>query len=514
MTSDFTLSLSTAFDAGTPLVYCETNEDERLAAAVATAAQAKAASLLSWRATRGIEHLVGDGDASSFRRVANCETLDALLTWLVALTPEAAAREFGHPDVLVVALDAVSEESQRDHLPVTRRMKDLFEQWERVEPSLPRRTLVLSGVGWTPPPQLGGYLSSVHLPLPTRPEIEAILCERAAFRRVSAVAGDPGVHGRCAERAKGLPKLAIEHLLRRLDAAAASGAEVSEPAFLQLVDAAKRDEVARTQILEIQPPPRPGSLTMGGFRSFQDWFRARRPFFLAPDRSELCPRGVLLVGFPGCGKSYCARWIAQELQVPLVAMDLGRIQDRWVGSSEARMRVALRTLEAAAPVVLFIDEIEKAVAGFGTESSGVTTRLVGQLLTWLADRSVPVWVVATCNTPNLPPELTRAGRFDATFLVLPPSLEDRREVLDSVAGELQLEIGAVREQAAQMTDRYTGAELKQLLKEAAYRAGPTTRALAIAHIESGAAQVRPLARQPVGERLLAHYEEQSGLLRV
>jgi len=191
----------------------------------------------------------------------------------------------------------------------------------------------------------------------------------------------------------------------------------------------------------------------------------------------------------------------------IVSMDIGRIQDRYVGSSEARMRTALRTLEAAAPVVLFIDEIEKALAGAGTESSGVTTRLVGQLLTWLSDHRVPVFIVATCNSAEIPPELTRAGRFDASFLVQLPRPKERQQITELIASSLTLTLDSnAQARLIEVTDGFSGAEVRQLIIEAAYCAGYDKLTIGVEHIDHAYPAVKPLSRRPKGRELVERYK--------
>lgn len=521
--------LSEVFRAGAPLVYCETAEDERFGEEARLVALRTRAELYSWHMTVGLRRIdsatgLPGNDVPSNRqrqgtqnrsRPRDGEGIDDLIQYLLESNTVACRAAFdkaapdsstgsddgpmgGPPDVgspvLVVAFDMVSAEQQLRPRTV-RLLKDLHGAWEPLNPEARRKQLLFSGVGWTPPPELAGYVVSTHLPLPTREEIEKDLSGRRSLAGVELTTEE------IADRVVGLSHPCIEFLVRRL----ASLSDGSDPKIL--IDDVKREEIRKTQLLEIARVP--DGIQLGGFAGFKQWFERRKPFFRhGNQRPALTPRGVLLLGFPGCGKSHAARWIASELKLPLVAMDIGRLQSRWVGSSEARMRTALATLEAAAPVVLFIDEIEKAIAGFGTESSGVTTRLVGQILTWLADHRVPVFVVATCNTPELPPELTRAGRFDATFVVQPPTREERREILTYVAQEVKGDLEPeVCEHAVEGTNDFSGAELRQLLIEAGYVAGPGRVTYSKSDINSAIPYVRPLARRRDGQKLLRSYQE-------
>ena len=152
----------------------------------------------------------------------------------------------------------------------------------------------------------------------------------------------------------------------------------------------------------------------------------------AKDFGVSIPKGILLVGMPGCGKSLAAKECARIFKVPIIRLDIGRLLGRYVGESEENLRLALRHAEGAMPCVLWIDEIEKAFAGVGKDDSGVTTRLFGQFLTWMQEKDAKdstVYVVATANDlTGIPPEFLRRGRFDEIFRVDLPGLEDREAI--------------------------------------------------------------------------------------
>ena len=142
------------------------------------------------------------------------------------------------------------------------------------------------------------------------------------------------------------------------------------------------------------------------------------------------PKGVLVTGVPGCGKSLTAKAMSTIWQLPLLKLDFGKVFSGLVGSSEENMRRALATAEAVAPSILWIDEIEKGLSGLGSNGdSGVSSRIFGQFLTWMQEKEAPVFVIATANNiSNLPPELLRKGRFDEIFFVDLPTLAERKEI--------------------------------------------------------------------------------------
>lgn len=171
--------------------------------------------------------------------------------------------------------------------------------------------------------------------------------------------------------------------------------------------------------------------SVGGLSNLRDWLRRKQQLINADLRGTSLrpPRGVLLVGVPGCGKSLSAKAISMEWQLPLYRLDLANILGQYVGQSEGRLREALDTADRIAPCVVWIDEIEKGLAG-QNDSTGVGRRLVGQFLFWLQESGSRAFVVATANdVRSLPPELLRKGRFDELFFVDLPDAEDREEII-------------------------------------------------------------------------------------
>jgi SpoVK/Ycf46/Vps4 family AAA+-type ATPase len=172
---------------------------------------------------------------------------------------------------------------------------------------------------------------------------------------------------------------------------------------------------------------------VGGLNVLKKWLTLRGATFSEAAQSFglTPPKGVLLVGIPGCGKSLTAKCIAAAWNMPLLKLDMGKIFGRYVGDSEANIRQSLLTAEAIAPCVLWIDEIEKGLAGAGDKDSGTTSRVFGSILTWMQDKTSPVFTFATANNiNNLPSELLRKGRFDEIFFVDLPDFEERKKILE------------------------------------------------------------------------------------
>lgn len=218
---------------------------------------------------------------------------------------------------------------------------------------------------------------------------------------------------------------------------------------------------------------------VGGLKGLKLWLDNKKSL-LAPEKKEILksrnirlPRGVLLVGVPGCGKSLLAKFIASNWQLPLYRLDFATIQGMYVGQSENRLKDALQLAETVSPCILWIDEIEKGLVGAtGMDSNGVSTRMVGQFLFWLQESLKFVFVVATANdVSKLPPELLRKGRFDELFFVDLPNESERKDILDIYCRKfLRKKFGdELLLKLVTLTDGFSGADIESTIKEIAYK---------------------------------------------
>lgn len=239
---------------------------------------------------------------------------------------------------------------------------------------------------------------------------------------------------------------------------------------------------------------------VGGLASLKEWLHRRHDAFSEEARrfGLPVPKGILLLGVQGCGKSLVAKAVSRAWKMPLLRLDVGRVFGKYIGESEAAIRRVAQTAEAVAPAILWIDEIEKGFAGATSEAhdTGVSARVLGTFLTWLQEKRKPVFVFATANQiRNLPPELLRKGRFDELFFVDVPTPEERAEVFavhlrkrDRDPADFDLTALAER------TESYTGAEIEQVVNEALYSAfADRRRPLAQADLERAAGEVIPIA---------------------
>ncbi len=187
------------------------------------------------------------------------------------------------------------------------------------------------------------------------------------------------------------------------------------------------------------------------------------------------PKGVFIVGMPGCGKSLCAKASAAAFSAPLLKMDMGSMMGKYVGESEGNLRKAIKLAEAAAPCVLWIDEIEKAFSGVGGQNNDIVTRMFGYLLGWLQDKKSSVYVIATANNAdNLPPELKRKGRFDEIFCVNLPTKEEREDIFKvhlgkkSKAEKVKVDVEDYTK-LSQATEGFNGADIEAVVNETVER---------------------------------------------
>jgi ATP-dependent 26S proteasome regulatory subunit len=251
--------------------------------------------------------------------------------------------------------------------------------------------------------------------------------------------------------------------------------------------------------LELSPPP---MIEIGGLQPLKAWINKRTKLFNAAIiQNEIPkPKGLLLVGLPGTGKSLVAKTFGRLWNVPILKLDIGSLMNSLVGESEANMRQLLKTAEAVAPCILLIDEIEKAFAstttGISTDS-GVSQRMFGTFLTWMADKTAPVFVVATANDISaLPPELTRKGRFDEIFFVDLPNVAERIEILKLHLNKYKVELSEQDvETLAIASSEFSGAELEAAISEAAIKTFDEDRYPEIKRldVEEAIAQTVPLA---------------------
>jgi SpoVK/Ycf46/Vps4 family AAA+-type ATPase len=239
--------------------------------------------------------------------------------------------------------------------------------------------------------------------------------------------------------------------------------------------AAKKEIVEREGVLEYYPVE-DTLAAVADLAGLKAWLAKRKVMITESARAESMglsfPKGVLLIGVPGCGKSLCAKAVAMEWGLPLLKLDPGALYNKYIGETEKNFRRATDVAERIAPCVLFIDELEKAFASGGSEDGGVSQRVLGSFLSWLQDRKADVFTVATANdVSRLPPEFLRKGRFDEVFFVDLPNAEAREAIVRIHRARRKQDPDAFDIAGlARATDGFSGAEIEQVIVAGLYTA--------------------------------------------
>ena len=356
-------------------------------------------------------------------------------------------------------------------------------------------TLVITAPEWRLPLELEDSITLLDLPLPEVEEITGLLAG------IAAAVGEPlqpEVLATLAGACHGLSEQRVRQLAAR---ALAQRGRLGEADLAEVLEE-KRQAIARSELLEYCPSEA-SPADIGGLGALKHWLTQRhRAFSEEARRYGLpLPRGVLLVGPQGTGKSLTAKAIAHSWGMPLLRLDVGRLFAGLVGASEARTRDMIQRAEAMAPCVLWIDEIDKGfglgVGGGsdGRSDGGTSQRVLASVLTWMAEKTSAVFVVATANAvERLPAELLRKGRFDEIFLLELPGRDERRAILDLQLRRRRPSHQIALEVLVDRTDGFSGAELEQTVIEAMHLAFGDDRDLGESDLIAAASQVVPLSR--------------------
>jgi AAA+ superfamily predicted ATPase len=342
------------------------------------------------------------------------------------------------------------------------------------------------------PEDLSEVLTVVEFPLPQASEIQA------EIERLLNTTNQSMEVRALDELVRSCQGLSIERIRRVLARAIATHGEL-RPEDVDLILEEKRQTIRQTQILDFYPTETNIS-DIGGLDNLKDWLLRRGGAFSERARQYGLPhpRGLLLVGIQGTGKSLTAKAIAHHWHLPLLRLDVGRLFAGLVGESESRTRQMIQLAEALAPCVLWIDEIDKAFSGMDSRGdAGTSNRVFGTFITWLAEKTTPVFVVATANNiQSLPPEMLRKGRFDEIFFVGLPTQDERKAIFAVHLERLRPHTFKSYDidRLAYETPDFSGAEIEQTLVEAMHIGFSQNRDFTTDDILEAASQVIPLAR--------------------
>ena len=327
--------------------------------------------------------------------------------------------------------------------------------------------IILSSI-YRLPAELEKYITVLQIPLPKRNELGEVL---DIVAKQSKVELKTNLRNRLIDAALGMTSMEAD--LAYCLASVKDGFDDKSPFT---VSSEKEQIIRKSGILDYFPKNE-SLKDVGGMENLKEWLKKRQLAYdkEARDWGLKEPKGLLLLGVPGCGKSLIAKSIASSWNMPLLRLDVGKVFQGIVGSSEDNIRKAIATAEAVAPCVLWIDEIEKGLSGVqssGATDGGVTSRIFSTILTWMQEKTAPVFVVATANNINqLPPELLRKGRFDDFFFVDLPSQKEKENIFSIHLQKNRQNVSSFAlDILAQKAEGFNGAEIEECIKEAMFTA--------------------------------------------
>ena len=431
-----------------PVVVIETVEEDRVVSLLRATASQLDLPFYEWSVTRGLMRYPGStslyGSGDPLILLKSLEELNDALFLL---------KDFG---------------KFLDNPEVARGFREVSQRFSKK-----RSTVVVTGETVTIPREMEHSVVHYDLQLPIREELRAVVnvvmhsLEHHKGVRVSLSSEQ------LEDILAALTGLTLNQARQTIAYAALKDGELSVTDLGEIVG--RKAQMIREGGLLEYFPVEDNRFQLGGFEKLKGWLeRAKVGFSRKAQELNLPPpKGILMVGVQGCGKSLAAKVIAREWKLPLLKMEAGRLFDKYVGESEKNFRKATNLAETMAPVVLWIDEIEKAMAaGGGDMDGGLSRRLFGAFLTWLQEKQQEVFVVATANDLSaLPPELLRKGRFDEIFFVDLPNTEERREIFAiHLALRKQDRESHDLERLVQAAEGFSGAEIEQAVITALYRA--------------------------------------------
>jgi hypothetical protein len=467
--------LDTLVRARYPLLHLASWEEQRLDVVLEDLARNHGKSLYTWSSTQGLRKIQG---------ARYVPPLDGTKDPVEALQ---AVHKLTEPSLVVL----------KDFHPflsdpiVVRWVRELAHHLKTTY-----TTLVLLSPSLAIPTELEKEMSVVDVPLPTFEDLKQLLAEIVqVLRRNGRTSIDVDKADALVKAAQGLTLSEAENAFAKA-IAKDNRLDVSD---VQLILDEKRQVIRKSGLLEYHAVQE-GLKQIGGVENLKFWLGRRAPAFSEAARRFGLPepKGLLLLGVQGCGKSLTAKAVAAQWSLPLLRLDVGRIFSGLVGSSEENLRKAIKVAESVAPAVLWIDEIEKGLSGLGSSGmtdSGVTARVFGALLTWLQEKTAPVFVIATANRIEaLPPELLRKGRFDEIFFVDLPRGEERREILDIHLRKRKRDPTRFDlAELVKLSEGFSGAELEQAVVEGLYHAFADGRDLEQGHLVRAISETLPLA---------------------
>lgn len=455
-----------------PILYIVSWEERRVEDALASVCKGLNRTLHVWTLTQGMRPPIGKAGRSP----------------LTSPELEALAQIHEAPDYAVFLLKDFHH-YLRDHRSI-RLLRDLAAKMRSKA-----QAIVVLGPVLQLPSDLEKEVTVIEFPLPNAEEIEKTLTQV-----VTAVAGTKGVETEmAAEDRERLVKSAQGLTMDEIESVFARSLVEKKRFDVDAVLKEKQQIIRKSGLLEYYAPDEK-IRDVGGMELLKEWLEKRTKSF--SDRAREfgipAPKGILLLGVQGCGKSLLAKSVAAHWNLPLLKLDVGRIFGSLVGQSEENIRKAIAVAESVAPCVLWADELEKGFAGVGgsgVSDSGTTARVFATFLTWMSEKTAPVFLIATANDVTaLPPEMLRKGRFDEIFFVDLPDREERQEIFAIHLKKRNRPVESFDLDAlARAADGFSGAEIEQVVVGALYNAFDADRDLTQSDLLDEIQNVVPLS---------------------
>jgi ATP-dependent 26S proteasome regulatory subunit len=465
-----------------PILYVVSSEELRVQHLVMEIAQKRQKKAFEWSFSTGIVPAGTSIQSKRNRNPATKDPLAALDQVIEQVEPAIFVFKDFHPFLT------------RNNFAVTRKLKEIALHLKNSF-----KTILLVSPVLEIPPELEKEITVLNFPLPAKEDLSALLehivAEVQQFKQVKIDLDDAG-RDRLLQAALGLTLGEAENVFAKIIVKdeRLSGGDVAE------VFAEKQQIIRKNGLLEYYATQETFA-NVGGLSVLKEWLGKRAVAFTAEARDFGLPppKGILMLGVQGCGKSLCAKAVSSLWQLPLLRFDMGRMFGSLVGSSEENVRRAIAVAESVAPAILWVDEIDKAFAGSqgsGSTDGGTTARVFGTFLTWLSEKTAPVFVVATANDiSQLPPELLRKGRLDEIFFVDLPAPEERADIfrihlLKRGRDPAQFDLVAL----AEASRDFSGAEIEEAIISALFDAFYAKEHLATALVLAALAQTVPLSK--------------------
>jgi hypothetical protein len=479
---NFQTELETLIRARYPILYVLTSEELRVQNVVTDIARKRQKKVFEWSYSTGIVPAGTSIQSQKNRNPATKEPLAALDQVIEQVEPAIFIFKDFHPFLA------------KGNFAVIRKLKEIALHLKNSF-----KTIILVSPTLEIPMELEKEITLLNFPLPSRDDLSELLDKIIAdvkhLKQVQIDLDDAG-RERLLQAALGLTLGEAENVFAKIIVKdnRLSGDDVNE------VFGEKQQIIRKSGLLEYCTTNE-GFAQVGGLAVLKEWLNKRSAAFTDEAREFGLPppKGILMLGVQGCGKSLCAKAVSTQWQLPLLRFDMGRMFGSFVGSSEENVRRAITVAESVAPAILWVDEIDKAFAGSqgsGATDGGTTARVFGTFLTWLSEKTAPVFVVATANDiSELPPELLRKGRLDEIFFVDLPSREERAEIFGiHLTKRGRAAAGFDIEALAETSHDFSGAEIEEAINSALYDAFYDRRELKTEHVLNSLTQTVPLAK--------------------